>query len=254
MRRDAYRPRLLKKLAEVGSASAKTLAALMPCSVGVARIAMSKAVRDRQAHVLELRGNTRIYAPGPGPDLGRDPILKLVKEELQAQPCTVQDIKRALGCSETAAARAIKRLRKLPGKRSVYIHSYRQVRGRPGREAAVYAYGYGIPDAPRPDFSNRAAAECRRYKERKAVLRKLLSLPPPARSPSVRFTGKNLELVARGLEYAASEIHNQIATCPDVALYAEDLAELDAEKRLVESLHAKVVAALAKEAEDGKLG
>ncbi|HMP17879.1 MAG TPA: redoxin domain-containing protein, partial [Gemmatales bacterium] len=56
---------------------------------------MNRAVKDGQAHVLELRGNTRIYAPGSGPALGRDPVLKLIKEELKAQPLIYNRLKGA---------------------------------------------------------------------------------------------------------------------------------------------------------------
>lgn len=40
----------------------------------------------------------------------------------------------------------------------------------------------------------------------------------------MEFTGKNLEIVRHALDLAKDELHNQIATCPDVVEYAEDIA------------------------------
>lgn len=54
------------------------------------------------------------------------------------------------------------------------------------------------------------------------------------------FTGKNLDMVKRGIELAIAELHNQIATCPDVFYYAEQLDELEAEKEKFERLLARV--------------
>lgn len=58
------------------------------------------------------------------------------------------------------------------------------------------------------------------------------------------FTGKNLEMVRRGIDLAIDELHNQIATCPDVNEYAEDLAELRAEQRKFQRLLARIDRAL----------
>lgn len=46
----------------------------------------------------------------------------------------------------------------------------------------------------------------------------------------MQFTGKNLVLVLWALNDAIHEVHNQIATCPDVNEYAEELDEYEAQK------------------------
>lgn len=43
----------------------------------------------------------------------------------------------------------------------------------------------------------------------------------------MQLTGKNLELVREALDLADAELHNQIATCPDVMEYADDIEELE---------------------------
>lgn len=60
------------------------------------------------------------------------------------------------------------------------------------------------------------------------------------------FTGKNLLMVKRGIALALDEIHNQIATCPDVIRYEDDIVELEAEKARFERLLARVDRALVK--------
>jgi hypothetical protein len=50
------------------------------------------------------------------------------------------------------------------------------------------------------------------------------------------FTGKNLALVRRALDLALGEIHNQVATCPNVIEFADDLDELDIEKAKIQRL------------------
>lgn len=52
----------------------------------------------------------------------------------------------------------------------------------------------------------------------------------------MKFTGKNLELVRSSLDLALMEIHNQIATCPDVRAYAEDIQELEKERAAIRRL------------------
>jgi hypothetical protein len=42
----------------------------------------------------------------------------------------------------------------------------------------------------------------------------------------MQFTGHNLQMVEFGLELALDELHNRIATCPDVVEYAEDLERI----------------------------
>lgn len=52
----------------------------------------------------------------------------------------------------------------------------------------------------------------------------------------MQFTGENLVLIREALELAQSELHNQIATCPDVYEYADDIEELESEKRKLKRL------------------
>lgn len=54
------------------------------------------------------------------------------------------------------------------------------------------------------------------------------------------FTGKNLQRVRRGIDLALGEIHNQIATCPDVELYAEEIKELRDEEVQFKRLLARI--------------
>lgn len=44
----------------------------------------------------------------------------------------------------------------------------------------------------------------------------------------MRFTGRNLELVAVALAWALDEVRTRIGSCPDVKEYADDIAELEA--------------------------
>jgi hypothetical protein len=46
----------------------------------------------------------------------------------------------------------------------------------------------------------------------------------------MRFTGKSLELIRDGMEMAISDCHNEIATCPDVNVYAAEIALLEAKQ------------------------
>lgn len=59
----------------------------------------------------------------------------------------------------------------------------------------------------------------------------------------MNFTGKNLALVHAGLIHALCDIRNEIATCPDVLEYADDLDDLDAEalqfQRLISRIEKK---------------
>ena len=61
----------------------------------------------------------------------------------------------------------------------------------------------------------------------------------------MKFTGKNLEVVRQALDLVDDELHNQIATCPDVRLFAEDLAKIWAEKAVIQNLKARIDRALA---------
>lgn len=45
----------------------------------------------------------------------------------------------------------------------------------------------------------------------------------------------DLYLIVQAIDLARAEVHNQVATCPDVVLYAEELEELDhVDDRLVD--------------------
>ena len=56
----------------------------------------------------------------------------------------------------------------------------------------------------------------------------------------MNFTGTNLILVRQALELAIDEVHNQIATCPDVDLYAEEIEDLERDKASYERLLRRV--------------
>jgi hypothetical protein len=63
----------------------------------------------------------------------------------------------------------------------------------------------------------------------------------------MQFTGKNLLMVRDGISLAIDEIRNQIATCPDVFEYAEDIEELEDEQEKYRKLLARIDRAIAKE-------
>jgi hypothetical protein len=56
----------------------------------------------------------------------------------------------------------------------------------------------------------------------------------------VIFTGRNLQMVRYGMQLAIDELHNQIGTCPDVFTYAEEIEEIEAQKRRFERLLARI--------------
>jgi ethanolamine utilization microcompartment shell protein EutL len=61
------------------------------------------------------------------------------------------------------------------------------------------------------------------------------------------FTGDNLKMVRRGIDLAVDEIHNQIATCPDVNRHAAEIEELEAEQEKFKRLLARIDAAIERE-------
>lgn len=65
----------------------------------------------------------------------------------------------------------------------------------------------------------------------------------------MKFSGKNLEMVRRGVDLAIDELHNQIATCPDVFEYADELDDLEKEKAKFEKLRDRIDEAIAQEQE-----
>lgn len=68
------------------------------------------------------------------------------------------------------------------------------------------------------------------------------------RMASMSFTGKSLGMVRRGVDLALGELHNQIATCPDVSAHADDIEELELEKAKFQKLLARIDRALATQA------
>lgn len=60
----------------------------------------------------------------------------------------------------------------------------------------------------------------------------------------MQFTGPNLVLVYWALQMAQSDAQNQIATCPDVNEYAEDINELKKLKRKYQALAERVESSL----------
>jgi hypothetical protein len=60
------------------------------------------------------------------------------------------------------------------------------------------------------------------------------------------FTGYNLILVRQALARAIDDVHNEIATCPDVDLYLDEINDLERDKAAYEGLLQRVDKALAK--------
>ena len=50
------------------------------------------------------------------------------------------------------------------------------------------------------------------------------------------FSGKNLVLVREALDLAHAELHNMIATCPDVSMYEEEIEEYEEQQRKIKNL------------------
>lgn len=63
----------------------------------------------------------------------------------------------------------------------------------------------------------------------------------------MKITGKNLRLVRNALDLADAELHNMIATCPDVVVYAEDIKEYERQQEELRRFMLKVDVAIAKE-------
>lgn len=64
----------------------------------------------------------------------------------------------------------------------------------------------------------------------------------------MKFTGRNLQRVQYAVTLAIAEVHNEIATCPDVKVYAEDIAALQESKAEFERLLVSIDEAIEKEA------
>lgn len=63
----------------------------------------------------------------------------------------------------------------------------------------------------------------------------------------MNFTKSNLAMVRRAIDLAIGELHNQIATCPDVITYGADIDELKQEQAAFARLLARIDRAIAKE-------
>ena len=63
----------------------------------------------------------------------------------------------------------------------------------------------------------------------------------------MKITGKNLILVYHALGDAVAEVHNMIATCPDMNEYAEDIESYGQQKKQYEKLRERVLASITKE-------
>lgn len=64
----------------------------------------------------------------------------------------------------------------------------------------------------------------------------------------MNFTGYNLILVHQALARAIDDVHREIASCPDVELYSDEIDDLERDKADYERLIKRVDKALAKEA------
>lgn len=63
----------------------------------------------------------------------------------------------------------------------------------------------------------------------------------------MKITGKNLRLVRNALDLADAELHNMIATCPDVIEYAEDIEDYERQREELSRFMAKIDAAIQRE-------
>ena len=62
----------------------------------------------------------------------------------------------------------------------------------------------------------------------------------------MNFTGRTLQIIRDALDLAHRELHNMIATCPDVVEYAEDIEEYERQQKELEKLMARIDARLLK--------
>lgn len=63
----------------------------------------------------------------------------------------------------------------------------------------------------------------------------------------MQLTGRNLQLARDGVSLGIDELHNQIATCPDVVMYEAHLDEIEQEMEEMQRLLARMDRAIAKE-------
>ena len=57
----------------------------------------------------------------------------------------------------------------------------------------------------------------------------------------MQISGKNLDLVAETIELALAELHNQIATCPDVIKFADDIEEIEIKQNQLLRLQQRIL-------------
>ena len=63
----------------------------------------------------------------------------------------------------------------------------------------------------------------------------------------MQVTGKNLKVLIDSLELAEAEIHNMIATCPDVYEYSEELKEYYEKETKIRNLKLRAIKAYKEE-------
>ncbi len=57
----------------------------------------------------------------------------------------------------------------------------------------------------------------------------------------MQVSGSNLLLLDLALDLALAEVHNMIATCPDVVHFADDLAEYEAMQRKLQRFKQRAI-------------
>jgi len=83
----------------------------------------------------------------------------------------------------------------------------------------------------------------RQLAERDLMSPRCLALPPPIEGlerAQAKFNEHDLRQISEALDLACDELHNQIATCPDVNLYAEDIKRLREHQRELTELKARI--------------
>lgn len=63
----------------------------------------------------------------------------------------------------------------------------------------------------------------------------------------MKFTGANLRLIHTAVDLAIDELHNEMATCPDVIHYSEMLNDLQEEQDIMKRLLIRIENAIEKE-------
>ncbi len=63
----------------------------------------------------------------------------------------------------------------------------------------------------------------------------------------MKITGKNLQLVAQGVELGIDELQNQINMCPDVIRYKAELDAIEKQKTVLSRLLDRILKAIERE-------